>query len=165
MALTKEKKIEIAHKLKDVFKQSPSIVFVNFHGLSVSDTSAMRAVLQQQGIGYFVTKKTLIRRALSDSAVTGDLPALDGEVALVYLSGGDDSTAPARGVYEFVQKYKNNITILGGIFDGKYTDSSEMTSIAVIPSLGVLYGQFVNVINSPIAGLVIALNEIAEAKN
>ncbi|MCH7530047.1 50S ribosomal protein L10 [Patescibacteria group bacterium] len=165
MALTKEKKIEIVGKLKDIFKKSPSVVFVNFHGLSVADTGAMRSTFREQGVGYFVTKKTLIHRVLLDSGVKGNLPVLDGELALVYLSGSDDNIAPARGVYEFVQKHKNNITILGGIFDGKYIDHVEMTSIATIPSLEVLYGQFVNIINSPIAGLVIALNGIAEAKN
>ena len=36
-----------------------------------------------------------------------------------------------------------------------------MTVIASIPSMQVLRGMFVNVINSPIQGLVIALNAIA----
>ena len=39
-----------------------------------------------------------------------------------------------------------------------------MTEIASIPTLQVLRGVFVNVINSPIQGLVLGLNAIAEKK-
>ena len=37
-----------------------------------------------------------------------------------------------------------------------------MVAIAKIPARPVLLGQLVNLINSPIAGLVVALNEIAK---
>ena len=53
---------------------------------------------------------------------------------------------------------------MGGIFDGKFTDAAGMNAIALIPSVPVLRGMFVNVINSPIQGLVIALDKIAEKK-
>jgi hypothetical protein len=39
-----------------------------------------------------------------------------------------------------------------------------MNSIATIPPLPVLRGMFVNVINSPIQSLVIALSKVAEIK-
>ena len=40
-----------------------------------------------------------------------------------------------------------------------------MTAIATIPPLPVLRGMFVNVINSPLQGLVIALDQIREKKS
>ena len=46
----------------------------------------------------------------------------------------------------------------------KNKTKSEMEAIAAIPSQKVLYAQFVNIINSPIQGLVLALNAIAEKK-
>ena len=39
-----------------------------------------------------------------------------------------------------------------------------MISIASIPTLQVLYGQFVNLINSPIQGFAMVLSEIAKQK-
>ncbi len=39
-----------------------------------------------------------------------------------------------------------------------------MTAIATIPPVPVLRGMFVNVINSPIQGLVIALDKVREQK-
>ena len=161
MALTRDKKIEIVTKLKDIIKNSQSVVFVNFHGLSVPDTVEMRRGLRDRSIGYFVAKKTLVRRALSDSKIKGESPELPGELALSY---GDDPVGPASGIAEFVKKYKDSITILGGIFEGGYKNKEEMTTIAEIPPLPTLYGQFVNIINSPIQGLVLALSEVANSK-
>ena len=40
----------------------------------------------------------------------------------------------------------------------------EMMAIALIPSQQTLYAQFVNVINSPIQGLVMALDAVAKKK-
>jgi ribosomal protein L10 len=40
----------------------------------------------------------------------------------------------------------------------------EMTAIAAIPPLPILLGMFINVINSPIQGLVLALGEISKQK-
>ena len=162
MALSKEQKVKVVTKLKDIIKNSQSIVFVNFHKLSVIDAHAMRRGLRDRHVGYFVAKKTLVRRTLSEEKIEGELPMLDGELALAY---GDNPVIPASGIAEFVKKYKNSITILGGIFEGKYKSKEEMTTIASIPPLEVLYGQFVQIINSPIQGLVVALGQIAKAKN
>ncbi len=161
MPITKEQKKETLEKIKGAVKDSSSVVFVNFHGLNVTESSEMRRALRAQEVGYFVTKKTLIKKALEGGNYENELPALDGEVALAY---GADAIAPAREVYSFQKKFAGKLAILGGIFEGVYKDKESMMSIATIPSLQVLRGQFVNLINSPIQGFVIALNAIAEKK-
>jgi ribosomal protein L10 len=65
----------------------------------------------------------------------------------------------------FQKKFENKVSILGGVFEGKFMDKESMLSIAAIPSQKTLYAQFVNLINSPIQGLVIGLNAIAEKKS
>lgn len=162
MAITKAKKEEVVAKVADALKNAASVVFVRFRGLTVADTSAMRRSLREQGIGYYVAKKTLMRRALENKGYTGTLPELPGEIALVWSEG--DSTAPAREIYAFGKKQKDTLTIVGGVFDGAYADAVAMNAIATIPPVPVLRGMFVNVINSPIQGLVIALDQIRAAK-
>lgn len=161
MAITKEKKDEIFSKLTSAVNDSQSMVFVNFRGLSVSETTKLRKELRNEGVQYAVAKKTLVKRALDESKLKGEIPPLDGELALAY---GDDLIAPARGVYEFQKKYKDNIAIIGGVFDGKYMSQAEMLEVATIPPIPQLRGMFLNVINSPIQGLAIVLNQVAEKK-
>ena len=161
MAKTKEQKIEIIEKLTDIIKTASSVVFVNFHGLGVTDTNEMRNALKEEKAGYFVAKKTLVRRVLEEAGLKGDVPELPGELAVVW---GNDQVAPARGIQRFVKKHKERLSILGGIFEGRFIGKEEMTVIASIPSMKTLYGQFANVINSPISGFVVALNAIAEKR-
>lgn len=161
MAITKAKKEEILTRLKDVKQTAESIVFVNFNGLPVADSTAMRGKLREEGVSYFVAKKTLLRKAF-DKAFEGEMPELEGEIAIAYST---DAIAPAQNIKEFAGKYKDNLAIAGGVFQGVYKSKEEMTEIASIPALPVLRGMFVNVINSPIQGLAVALNQIAEKKS
>jgi large subunit ribosomal protein L10 len=160
MAITKAKKETILTKLEGVKNDSESIVFVSFKGLPVQDSTMMRAKLREEGVGYFVAKKTLMKRAF-EGTFEGEMPQLDGEIAVAYSA---DPMAPAQNIKEFAGKYKDNLAIVGGVFQGTYKNKEEMTEIASIPGLQVLRGMFVNVINSPIQGLAVALNQIAEKK-
>lgn len=161
MAITKEKKKDIVKRVSDILKDSKSVVFVNFHKVNVLDMTDIRKQLRSHGVGFYVAKKTLTKLALGDSAVTGDIPELTGEVALVY---GEDLLVPAREIYSFQKTFDKRISILGGIFEGAFKGKMDMETIASIPGRQTLYAQFVNLINSPIQGLVIGLNAIAEKR-
>lgn len=162
MAKTKEQKKAILERLEDAVKTSASTVFVHFKGLPVSEETDLRGGLREEGISYFVARKTLMGRAFASAGVEGDQPELEGEIAVAY--GSDDPTAAARGVHAFVKKYEGKLSIVGGVFEGRFMDAVEMNEIATIPPMDTLRGMFANVINSPIQGFVVALNAIAEKK-
>lgn len=163
MAISKDKKREIVAKLGDAFKEASAVAFVGFTKFTVADASKLRKELAKEGVRYFVAKKTLIKRALAERGYEGEAPALPGEVAVAWATGGD-ATAPARGVYEYGKKLKGALALLGGVFEGTFTDAEKATALATIPPMLVLRGMFVNVLNSPIQGLVIALDKIREKK-
>ena len=161
MPIKKAQKAEIVKEFGEVIKKANSAVFVNFHGLNVAETTKLRRELRRKNIGYTVAKKTLAKRALDAAKIEGQMPELLGELGVAY---GKDLIAPAREVWNFQKTHKENLEIVGGIFEGKYMDKIQMTAIATIPPMEVLYGQFVNLINSPIQGFVMALSEIAKSK-
>ncbi len=161
MAISREKKKEILENLKKMAKEAASVVFVNFHGLSVSDSTIMRKGLHNKGVSYVVAKKTLASKVFKDTKIEGEEPILEGELGLAF---GSDSVAPARETYTFQKKYEGKLSILGGIFEKRFIGKEEMISLAQIPPQEVLYAQFVNLINSPIQGLVIALDAITQKK-
>ena len=162
MAITRAKKEEVVEKLKKAFKDAKSLVFINFHGLNVTNVTSMRRALKSEGVSYTVTKKTLANLALKGEKVEGVQPMLEGELALAW---GEDLVAPARGVYTFQKKFPESLKIMGGIFEGRFMTAFEMENIAQIPTIEVLRGKFVNIINSPIQRFAVALNEIAKVKN
>jgi large subunit ribosomal protein L10 len=162
MAASRAEKGEVVLKLKKAFKNAKSLVFVNFHGLKVSDATEMRRALKKEGVSYAVAKKTLTRMALESEKFVGTVPELPGELALAW---GDDLVAPAREIHVFQKKMPETLKILGGIFEGKFMSKSEMEEIALIPTIDVLRGKFVNIINSPIQRFAIVLNEVAKLRS
>jgi large subunit ribosomal protein L10 len=170
MALTRSKKEEIIKDLTGIFSNTETVVFINFHGLNVVDTTAMRRKLREKGISYRVAKKTLVKRVLGRMGYSGELPGLVGELALVYTLAGsisedkEDPVAPAREIYAFQKQHKEALSILGGIFQGAYADKETMAEIATIPPMQVLYGQFVSLLNLPLQKFAVTLDQIAKSR-
>lgn len=162
MALSKDKKQSVVASFAEMLKDAQSVAFVQFKGLSVKDTVALRRSLRAAGVSYKVGKKTLIKRVLADMGIAGDMPELAGEIA---VAASTDALAPAREIYQFQKGHKEQITLVGGIFEGMYKDQATMMSLATIPSREVLLSQIAFLLKSPMQRLAIAVNEVAKTKN
>jgi large subunit ribosomal protein L10 len=158
--LKKSKKEEIVKGLEEAVKESSSLVFVNFHGMKVSDETLLRKELRDQGVDYKVSRKTLLKRALSGKA-EGDMPELSGEVAVALSK---DAIASSREIYNFQKTHKGILEILGGIFEGKFVGKDKMMEIATIPSREVLLSKIAFLLKSPMQRIAIAVNEVAKKK-
>lgn len=161
MALLKPKKHEIVKNIEEVAGKAKSLVFVNFHGLNVSNETALRNVLRENKVGYKVSRKSLLQRALSGKA-EGEMPELAGEVAVAYSS--DDELGPAREIWNFSKTHDGVLKILGGIFQGKFQGEAFMAELATIPSKEVLLSKLAFLFKSPMQRVAIALNEVAKKK-
>lgn len=166
MAITRAKKETLLSEMKEALSNVTAVAFVHFKGISVSEINELRAKLKEEGVTYTVVKKRLLKRVLDELDIEGDQPELTGEVAMAYLpqSAGDDITAPARNLNDFVKEYKDRLVFLGGISEGRYLSLEETNTIANIPPIPVLRGMFVNIINAPIQQMVIALDQIAKKR-
>lgn len=151
MAITKVKKGEIHENLKKKLKGSQSVVFVNFHGLPVAESTELRNTLRKNNAGYLVAKKTLLTRALAEVGVSGTLPSLDGEVAFAFSA---DQVVPAKEVVEFAKTRKEKIKVLGGILEGAYVSADQVSALAKIPSREVLLSKLVGTLNAPVTNFV-----------
>lgn len=161
MAISREKKEEVVAKIRDVAGDAKAVVFATFKGFPVNSQNEMRRALRAQSVGYTVAKKTLVRRALSD-VFEGEMPALEGEVALAY---GQDELAPAREFAVFVKKYPELLAFVGGVFGGRFVGREEIISIAAIPGMDTLRAQFAQLINSPLQRLAVVLDQVAQKGN
>lgn len=145
--------------MRGIVKNATTIVFANFKGLTVLEVSEMRKTLKGQGIGYTVAKKSLLKRAFGEKAFKGEMPALEGEIAVAY---GQDELAPARELAAFIKKFPTHLVFVGGVFGGTYVGKDEITSIAAIPGMEALRAQFLQLINSPLQRFAVVLNEHAK---
>ena len=77
-----------------------------------------------------------------------------------------DETAPARKIFAFGKEFgAEKLSIVGGIFQGKFLNALAMQEIATIPPLATLQAMFAQVLNSPRSRFAIVLGKVAETKN
>lgn len=165
MAITKNKKIEVVGDLKSGLAQAQSVTFLSFTGLNMSDVTGLRRELANEGVQYQVVKKTLLGKALESVKPSGEMPALDGNIAITWSDS--DQTASARALHNWhksAKDRKDKIAILGGVFESRYMDAKAMMEIATIPDIQSLRGMFVNIINTPIQQIATVMLKIAEQK-
>jgi len=161
MAISKQKKSEILTTLEGNLKTAKTIVFVNFHGLKVSEITEVRRKLRESEVSYSVVKKSIAKKVLEKAGYKGDIPELSGELAIAW---GADQIVPAREVNDFEKKFDKRISILGGVFEESFIDRDGMKAIASIPSREVLLSQIAYLLKSPIQRLAIAVSEVAKTK-
>lgn len=161
MPISKDKKNEIYKKLTELARENKGIAFVNFHKMTVASITEARRALRTKNVGYYVAKKTLIKKAFTDSKIGGEMPVLEGEIGVAYSKGPTDSP---REVFEFSKKFENQFTLMGGVFEGKFLNLEGIREIALIPSLETLRGKFVNLINSPRQRFALVLSEYIKNK-
>ena len=171
MPLTKEQKSEILTDLIQNMKESKSVIFADFQGLSVKDMKDLRSKMREEGVSYKVAKKTLIKLAAKEAGFE-EIPAevLEGPVGAAFSM--EDEIAAARLIHQFSKK-NENLKLRGALFEGRVLSFEETKQLALLPGKNELLGQFVylikypiqgfhGVLNNTIAGFVRALNAIKE---
>ena len=132
MAITRAKKEEIIKGLHEKAEKSKTAVFLNFHNLSALDMTHLRRELRNAGADFKVAKKTLIKRVLNAFGYSGEMPKLDGEVAIAF--GYEESPETAKIAKKFMKDHKG-LSIIGGIFGGKYVLADFVERLASLPDL------------------------------
>jgi large subunit ribosomal protein L10 len=146
---TEAKRATVA-ELKEAFSSNNSAIVADYRGLSVSDISAVRRVLREQGITYRVVKNRLARIAAEQAGRPELSSLLDGPSALAL--GGDDEIALARTFLEAVRPFRT-VTVRGGVIGGRSIDSAGISRLATLPPREVLLGQLAGGMAAPLAGL------------
>lgn len=162
MAITKQQKEQVLKELETIVSENPTIFLVDFSRAKTLDITVFKRALATIGAGYRVVKKTLIKRIFDAHGLA--FPSWEtyiGSFGIVYAKQNEIDVAKA--VRAFVTttagkvKQKDSIGIIGGFMDSAFLEKAQVTMLAQIPPREALLGQLVNVIASPMIGLVYAL--------
>lgn len=160
MPKTRQQKEVIVKELAKLFKESPSVVFANYQGLSVPQADQLRDKMFENNVTYMVAKKTLINRAAQEAGFELDSKQFPGMLGLAF--GSDDEVTPAKILGDMTKD--TSLELVGGLFDGTVVTQEYVVSLSKLPGRTQLYGMFVNVINGPVSGFVRALDAIRAKK-
>lgn len=151
MAITRQKKEEMVASLVEKLKNSKSVVFTDYRGLTVEELDEVRNNLRAQGVEFKVVKNTLFKIASSEAGIelSGDATH-NHPVAVAF---GTDEVAPAKITFEYSKK-NDKFSIVGGVLEGKQINAVMVKSLANLPTKEQLYGQLVGTIAAPLSGFV-----------
>lgn len=158
--LSKQQKHEVVRKLTQTIKESEQVVVSDFTGLTMAELTTLRRALKKQGISYQAVKKTLLELAWRASGKSQlDLGSHKGSAALACSRG--DPVALAKGLYDFAKTTKK-LSILGGFLMGELVAKEKIMALAQTPPRDILLSQILQLMLSPMSGLVRALDEISK---
>ncbi|HMS22904.1 MAG TPA: 50S ribosomal protein L10 [Candidatus Levybacteria bacterium] len=145
---------KLLDEAKDKVSRANAMYFVEYTGLTHKQLEEARKELSQNNAEMAVVKNTLMNIALAEKNIEVK-DRLNGQKATLFSYGDPINTA--KILTKFVKKYglpKINF----GIFEGNIIEDSSIVKIAALPSKEILVGKLLGLLNSPISGLVYALN-------
>ena len=158
--LTRAQKEEQVSALREKLARATSVFVADYRGLTVAGANDLRSKLRNEVAGgeveYQVVKNSVLRRATSDSDLDVLQDAFSGPTAVAISYG--DPAAVAKVLVDYA-KQSETFELKGGFLDGRCLDDREISTLARLPSLDELRGQFIGLLQAPATKLVRLLNE------
>ncbi|MDR2771908.1 MAG: 50S ribosomal protein L10 [Elusimicrobiota bacterium] len=145
-----KKNEEAVEQLTNKFKSMKGMILTQYHGLSVSDISDLRAKLRLHKSEYVIVKNTLSELALKKIGVDAG-NNFSGPTAVVFQNG--DVAGTAKTLVDFIKTH-DKLKIKSAYMDGKFVDESIVRQLSALPSRDVLIAQMLGSLNAPISGFV-----------
>lgn len=143
--MDRSQKAESVAQLGTVFAEAGVVVVTRNLGLSVAQSTALRAKMRDAGGSYKVAKNRLARLALKDTDYTPLEDLLTGPTALAYST---DPVAAAKVVVDFA-KTNDRLEIVGGAMGATVLDAEGVKALAAMPSLDQLRATIIGLVNAP----------------
>ena len=144
-------------ELKQTFSEVGVVVVTRNLGLSVAQSTDLRAKMREVGASYKVAKNRLAKLALKETQYEGLEEYLSGPTAIAYSV---DPVAAAKAAVDFA-KTNDKLEIVGGSMGGQLLDQAGIKALASMPSLDELRGTLVGLINAPATKIARVVNEPA----
>ena len=145
--MNRQEKAELIETLQTTLNDSTTVVVAHQVGMTVAESSDLRAKMREAGAGFKVTKNRIAKLALSDTPHTELESLFTGPTA---IGTSPDPVAAARVLVEYA-KGNDKLTIVGGSMDGKSLDKAGVEALAKLPSLDELRGKLVGILQAPAA--------------
>ena len=147
--MNRKEKAELVETLQTTLNDSTTVVVAHQVGMTVAESSDLRAKMREAGAGFKVTKNRIAKLALNDTPHTALESLFTGPTA---IGTSADPVAAAKVLVEYA-KDNDKLTIVGGSMDGKSLDKAGVEALAKLPSLDELRGKLVGILQAPAAKL------------
>ncbi len=152
--MDRSQKADSVAQLNAVFQEAGVVVVTRNLGMSVAQSTDLRAKMRDAGASYKVAKNRLARLALNDTDYAGLSDYLTGPTAIAYST---DPVAAAKAAVDFA-KTTDRIEIVGGSMGGQLLDEAGVKALASMPSLDELRAKLIGLVNAPATKIAQVVN-------
>lgn len=152
MPKTRQQKEDLVKIFEGKIRDSKSVVFTDYKGLTMAQLSELRNKLRTNEAEFTVTKNALLDIALKNGGFESLPDDLQSGPTATLLSFGDEII----GIRDLVKALKDagKGEIKGGFVNGQFLDKYSITRLASLPSKLELQGKVVGLLNTPLVGIV-----------
>lgn len=143
-------------RIKDSFKSSKGLIIVKYSGVSSPDMSSLRKTLKGAGANLFVVKNSVARRAMKELGLNDLIGSVETPCGMIFFK--NEPVDASRALCAF-RKDHDKLVLEGGILIDRLLTRKDIEAMSKLPSRDVLRAQVAWVLNRPISGLVIVLNQ------
>jgi large subunit ribosomal protein L10 len=134
---------------------SPFFIVTSFQGLNVGQLTELRKRLFKIGAEFHVVKNSVFKIAAKEAGIADLGSALSGMVAVV--TGQKDVSAAAKVLKNFAAEF-DKLKVNFGFMGNQRLDQAGVLAIADLPSIEVLRGKLLGVLNAPATKLAALIN-------
>src|SRR5579859_4305019 len=134
---------------------SPFFIVVNYQRLNVGHLTELRKRLLKAGAEIHIVKNSIFRLAAKEAGIAELNGALTGQVAVV--TGQRDISTAAKAIKTFGVEF-DRLKVHFGYLNNQRLEQPAILTLADLPSMEVLRGQFLGVLNAPATKFVRLLN-------
>src|SRR5947208_10169294 len=134
---------------------SPFFLVVDYKGLTVGQFTALRKRLSKAGSEVHVVKNSIFRIAAKEAGVADLSGTLAGQLAVV--TGQRDVSVAAKALKTFQSEFEKP-RLKFGYLNNQRLETAELMALADLPSIEVLRGKLLGLLQAPAAQLARLLN-------
>ncbi|WP_213357559.1 50S ribosomal protein L10 [Chlamydiifrater phoenicopteri] len=154
----KEEKNLLLLEVEEKIADSRGFILMSYSGMDAARTRDFRNSLAGISAEFEVVKKRIFFKALSAAGLDIPFESSKGHLGVVFAY--EDMLSAAKEVLNFTKKNENALVFLGGRIDNACLSGKEVESVAKLPSLQELRGQFVGLLAAPLSGVVGVMNSV-----
>src|SRR5690349_24736853 len=134
---------------------SPFFIVTSFQGLNVGQLTELRKRLFKVGAEFHVVKNSVFKIAAKEAGIADLGGALSGMVAVV--TGQKDVSAAAKILKNYSAEF-DKLKINFGFMGNQRLDQAGVITLADLPSIEVLRGKLLGVLQAPAQKLAALIN-------
>ena len=134
---------------------SPFFLVVDYKGLTVGQFTELRKRLTRAGSEVHVVKNSIFRIAAKEAGVADLSGTLEGQLAVV--TGRRDVSVAAKTLKTFQSEFEKP-RLKFGYLNNQRLETAELMALADLPSIEVLRGKLLGLLQAPAAQLARLLN-------